>query len=489
MRHRVVGVFKPASSCTMSTLGFDIALSKSLVRVSNQATEKEIVYNINKKHVISDSGHDEDPALIRHMIRTEAFFKNAFSNIQTKINSAVIKLSGCDTGQISERYFKRLARDSLESLMCYGFVAVRLIKIPDCKEGQMVPIAIPICEIEWEADDAVGAIFACPRVFYKTSKEVAKADIPRIYVYTAHSYMSDVAQSGIMISVLRPYKSMLMALEYNELCYKRNMENTIFIEHRTREPVKNAPTSSADMTSVIEHTIRMLPRDTNSKEKIENTMDAQMLQRQMTVEKLMQLSEGKLCVLPDDCSIRQLNQTTTPVDTTKYVQDFEHSVNLALGLGAGQRMRDSQIGSSSSHSRDRNMNVEENNDTHLVLIEEVQNMLALFASAVCDPELGKKVSQCETSVHKLATGKRQRGAESKKNTTRMSSICIQSVQIESTVTCSVKPLVSGNMEVAMRLYEDGALTSNSFSQYIKNTTGLEVDKKVHKAAAQPPLIP
>ena len=68
--------------------------------------------------------------------------------------------------------------------------------------------------------------------------------------------------------------------------------------------------------------------------------------------------------------------------------------------------------------------------------------------------------------------KRQRVRGKLKMLIDTESINILSIWVTPIVECAIKPHISSNMSLTMKLYEEGSITKDTYSQYINKTTGL-----------------
>jgi len=437
-------------------------------------------------------GADND-TLMKTMVCGEAVVQAALGQMKKKIHTSVVEFKGAQAAALDEHWYKKLASDSVMYMSCFGFVPVKLVKIPDGKATKLVPVVVPLSQIEWEFDTEVGGLFTCPRVFYKDtgSKTVA---YPRIYVYCVQSHTVDMCRLGPLCSAIEPYRQLLAAREYTRRCNEENLKNYRFVETRPRDPPVARTGPRVDMMSVLDHTLRALPCTTNSRDE-DTVLGVQpTFSKQRLVHALMDDSRGMPCVLPDDCVVSDCQHEVPQLNMPMYAQTFERAVYMALAMKRGAAMPAQGAfaqGGSAAATVARNAagaaggggglgmlaaaQPADSTDELAVMLSELESILALFASATLDPGLAAKVRKCEAEMQEerpLRARKRKRRPRGPKMLIDTESINILALWVTPVVECSIQPHVSSDMSLTMKLYEDGSITKDTYSKYINKTTGL-----------------
>jgi len=228
--------------------------------------------------------------------------QSALGQIKEKIHTSVVEFKGPQSASLDKHWYKKFASDSVMYLSCFGFVSVKLVKVPSAQETILVPVVVALSQIEWEFDTEVGGLFTCPRVFYKDTGCKASS-FPRIYVYCVQSHTVDLCRLGPLCSAIEPYHELLEARDYTRRCNEENLRNYRFFETRTRHPPVARTDTRPDMMSALDRTLRALPCHTNSHEQDPSAIFEPSFQKQRLVHALMSQSDGMPCVLPDDCTV------------------------------------------------------------------------------------------------------------------------------------------------------------------------------------------
>jgi hypothetical protein len=419
----------------------------------------------------------------------EAVVQSAFGQIKKKIHTSVVEFKGPQAASLDDIWYKKLASDSIMYISCFGFVPVKLVKIPRETGTVIVPVVVALSQIEWEFDAEVGGLFTCPRVFYKDTGSRASS-FPRIYVYCIQSHTVDMCRLGPLCSSIAPYRELLEARDYTRRCNEENLKNYRFVETRSRDPPVPRAGTRPDMMSVLENTIRALPCHTNSHDDDKTEMFEPSFQKQKLVHALMSQSNGMPCVLPDDCVVSDCKHEVPQLNMAMYNQSFERSVYMALSIKGGgapgapssighQGLPATQAGRAAADAGRGSAlalpSPTDSTDEHAVLLFELETMLALFASATMDTDLAGKVQKSERDMQEgrsQRAGKRRRTRKNQKMLVDTECINILSIWVTPLVECSIKPHVSSDMSLTMKLYEEGSITKDTYSKYIKKTTGL-----------------
>ena len=418
---------------------------------------------------------------MKTMVCSEAVVQSALGRIRKKIQTSVVEFSGAQAATLDTQWFQKLATDSVMYISCFGFVPVKLVKIQVDKKAAVVPVVVPLSQIDWEYETEIGSLFTCPRVYYKDNGSETAA-YPRIYVYCLQSHTVDLCQLGALCSALEPYRQLLSARAYTKRCNEENLKNYRFVETRTREPPVPRAGPRVDMTSVLEQTMRQLPRDTNSHgDDAAAIGDAQFV-KQRQIHALMAASHGMPCVLPDDCVVSDCQHEVPQLNMALYAQTFERSVYMALALQATT----AQTAQQALPARPRTPGAgfapapppADSTDEIAVLLTELEHMLGLFASATLDGALAEKVRKFEAEMQSLRPPharkrKRQRQQGRSKILLGTESINVLQLWVRPIVECSIQPHVSSDMALTTKLYEEGSITKDTYSKYVNKTTGLD----------------
>lgn len=471
----------------------NLAISRSVVRVTNQAMSvNEYDFDTRSGGTSRQTGGCQDVdnlTLMKAMVCSESSVQNALSQVQRQVHVAKIVMNG-GIVETQRAWYHKLARDSIVYLMCFGFVPVKLVKMPDDSEG-IVPVVVPLSQIEWEYETDVDSLFVCPRVFYKDTgmahnrvKRSKTNARPRIYVYCTQCHTVDLCQLGPMCCVLDSYRDLVAARSYNARCNADNLKHVTYIESRAPEALTK-PTHNMDMSSVLEHTIRALPRDTsdNSEKQDTETYDVQR-KRRIIEQQLLYDHAGNeqttACVLPVDTMARNITQRIPQIDLQSYMRAFENAVYLAMGLGESQ----SSVSVSNSNHRGGQDEAHaaavpprDPTDPLSVFVVELENILGIFASAIADTDLGKKIQKAEDQVQGHTASRRLLKRKSVNASGRLQSsvqsINIQDIGVARSVKCKIRPHIANDMNTALKFYEDSIITPESFGVFLQQTTGFD----------------
>lgn len=520
-----VGIYVDACVCfhtdqaMRQAFGLDLSASRSVVHVNTESMSRN-VYDLNNSgnaiannlavsscpsvliefvgvflgvsfEVYSVCAQELDnTVLMQRMLCTEASVQEAMGQVQKQMHESHITMTGGGGTQIwsgeRQQWFEKLARDSIVYLKCFGFVPVKMVKTPG-EGGEIVPVVVPLSQIEWDFDADIDSLFACPRVTFKdvsSNKQQAHAR-PRIYVYAVQDHTIDLCKLGPMCSVLESYRQLLNAREYNTRCNSENLKHVAYIESRPRER-EQKDIKNVDMSSVLEHTMRALPRDTSEKHQhldhdshdVERKRDV--IYSQMSEDQAAS-SQNTAYVLPMDTTVRNIQTLIPQIDLRPYTAEFEQCVYMAMGV---QNNNNGLQRTSREGDRQQNPPGGQEVDNHLsggiptVFICELENVISIFASAISDKDFVKKIEKYEASekektLHSNNQGKRKRGRKSARSGDRVESINIQSLGVDGIVKCKIQPHICNSMQTAIQLYNEHIITPESFGVYLEKATGFK----------------
>lgn len=419
------------------------------------------------------------------MLCSESSVQHALAQVQRQVHVAKIVLQG--GGSAAQLlWYDKFARDCVVYLMCFGFVAVKLVKLLDDDE-QIVPVVVPLSQIEWEYNTDPDAIFVCPRVRYKdvssARRQTQTTARPRIYVYGMQCVTVDLCNLGPMCCVLDSYRQLVAARNYNTRCNADNLKHVAYIESRVRD-VEKPEKTSVDMTSVLQHTMRALPRDTSDKTSLQDHESYEVLRKRNMIQQQLVFDEGcsaqtSACVLPIDTTARNITQRIPQIDLLSYTCTFERGVYLAMGVGDSNPGGGSKGSTRDSHRSDEEPRRAGHDPAEplTVLVAELENILGLFASAVNDPKLVNKIQRFEAAAQKRAATckpqKRKRGINSSRAQRNSESIDIQALGVARSVKCTIRPHIVNDTQLALQLYQESFITPQSFGAFLEQTTGFK----------------
>lgn len=427
--------------------------------------------------------------LMQRMLCTEASVQEAIGQIQSKIHDSQMTMTGNGDTQMcsgqQQEWFEKMARDSIVYLKCFGFVPVKMVMTPGDKEKIIIPVVVPLSQIEWDFETDIDSLFICPRVRFKEVSSNKQKAHPRIYVYASQDHTVALCELGPMCSVLESYRQLLNAREYNTRCNSENLKHVAYIESRGRER-ESKDIKNVDMSSVLEHTMRALPRDTSQKHQQLDTESHDVERKRDVIYSQMSedhaaSSQNMAYVLPMDTTVRNIQTLIPQIDLHPYTAEFERCVYMAMGVQNKNNnpKRNSREGDrQNSQSDAQGVDHDSSACIPTVFIAELQNIISIFASAICDKDFVKKIekyeaSQKEKTYNSKSYGKRKRGGKSSLSRDRVDSINIQSMGVDSKMNCKIQPHICNSMQRAIQLYNEHIITPTSFGKYLEDTTGFK----------------
>jgi len=167
------------------------------------------------------------------MITRDEIVKKSIAVYRDLFADSSIELEACEKICNSQGYLERFLMDSVTCMLVTGFVVFRFFEVKEKGEKKLVPLVVPISEIQWvfEKDD-INYEFdvRVPEVFVQSA---GINNSTRFYVHRFESNRGiSSAELGVVFSLVSPFRSYLDVLEYNRVLMAENLRTTVFIEHK-----------------------------------------------------------------------------------------------------------------------------------------------------------------------------------------------------------------------------------------------------------------
>jgi len=125
----------------------------------------------------------------------------------------------------------------IESVACFlitGFVVFRFYEVGTGKSRKVVPIVVPITEIQWmyeTGDLNYESDLVLPEI---TVPAAGFANKTRFYMYKFRNFNGISSTSlGIAFTLVEAYKKWKLSETYNEILQRENIKTSVFVEQRT----------------------------------------------------------------------------------------------------------------------------------------------------------------------------------------------------------------------------------------------------------------
>ena len=148
--------------------------------------------------------------------------------------------NNCDMDMDADRnlltHMQQFLYDCSMYYLTLGFVVFRFTKLPFSKNGTLVPIAIPIHDIEWEYDDADYSMYRqMPAVSIRSRG--LQDDSLRFYVYKFRCNLTPNSRHsthGILYRLVHIFRRLVHAQDYDLLLRNETLRKTVFVEQTVR---------------------------------------------------------------------------------------------------------------------------------------------------------------------------------------------------------------------------------------------------------------
>ena len=133
-----------------------------------------------------------------------------------------------------DKYFERFLIESVACFLITGFVVFRFYEVGAGKHRHVVPIVVPITEIQW--------MYETGDVNYENDLVLPDIMVPaagfanktRFYMYKFRNFNGISSTSlGIAFTMVEAYKKWKLSEMYNEILETENIKTSVFVEQRT----------------------------------------------------------------------------------------------------------------------------------------------------------------------------------------------------------------------------------------------------------------
>jgi len=171
-----------------------------------------------------------------HMVNNDITMKQSLDTYRRLFAECTLKLDNdasvlaCPKKQL---YFQRFIAEAVACYLVTGFVVFRFFEIDVGETKKLVPIMVPISEIEWMYDTG--------EINYETDIVVPDVLIPlagisnktRFYVYKFGNYNGVSSTSlGVVFALVHAYREWMQGEEYNAILRKENLRTTVYVEQK-----------------------------------------------------------------------------------------------------------------------------------------------------------------------------------------------------------------------------------------------------------------
>jgi len=171
-----------------------------------------------------------------HMVSNDITMKQNLGIYRQLFTDCTFKMN-CDTSTLAcankQGYLQRFVAEAVSCYLVTGFVVFRFFEIEIEGTKKLVPIMVPILEIEWMYENG--------EINYESDIVVPDVLIPlaginnktRFYVYKFGNHNGISSTSlGIVFDLIHPYKKWMQAEEYNQILQKENLQSTVYVEQK-----------------------------------------------------------------------------------------------------------------------------------------------------------------------------------------------------------------------------------------------------------------
>jgi hypothetical protein len=134
----------------------------------------------------------------------------------------------------NDKHFERFLIESIACFLVTGFVVFRFYEVGVGKNRKVVPIVVPITEIQWmyeTGDVNYESDLVLPDVMVPAAGFANKT---RFYMYKFRNFNGISSSSlGIAFTLVESYKKWKMSEIYNEILQRENIKTSVFVEQRT----------------------------------------------------------------------------------------------------------------------------------------------------------------------------------------------------------------------------------------------------------------
>jgi len=144
-----------------------------------------------------------------------------------------------DMSKNAHVHMQQFLYDASIYYLTLGFVVFRFTKIPFSKDSTLVPIAIPIHDIEWEYQDSDYSSYTQTPTVNIRSRNAHDQSL-RFYV---HKFRCNFVQGtqksahGILFRLVHLFRRLVHAQDYNLIIRNEGLRKTVFVE-QTEHPEK-----------------------------------------------------------------------------------------------------------------------------------------------------------------------------------------------------------------------------------------------------------
>lgn len=174
--------------------------------------------------------------IMLHMINNDITMKESLDTYRQLFADCTLTLDNdasvlaCSKKQL---YFQRFIAEAVACYLVTGFVVFRFFEIDIEDTKKLVPIMVPISEIEWMYDTS--------EINYETDIVVPDVLIPlaginnktRFYMYKFANYNGVSSTSlGVVFTLVQSYQRWKQGEEYNSILQKENLRTTVYVEQK-----------------------------------------------------------------------------------------------------------------------------------------------------------------------------------------------------------------------------------------------------------------
>jgi len=183
-----------------------------------------------------------DTELMIQMITHNDIVKKSLTTYRDIYYECTVEINGCSKISTTQHFLQRFIRESVSCHLVTGFVVFRFHEIKENGENKLIPLVVPISEIQWafdRDDNKYESQIRVPDVFVPLAGPNNKT---RFYVYRfANDDGISSCDLGIVFSLMSSYRKFIEIQQYNIELMNQNICKTVFIEQRV---IANTTTDS-----------------------------------------------------------------------------------------------------------------------------------------------------------------------------------------------------------------------------------------------------
>ena len=168
-----------------------------------------------------------------YMITRDEVVKKSIAVYRDLFADSSIQLEACEKICNTQEYLEKFLMDSVTCMLITGFVVFRFYEVKEKGEKKLVPLVVPISEIQWvfeKHDINYEFDVRVPEVFVQSA---GINNSTRFYVYRFESNRGiSSAELGVVFSLVSPFRAYLDIQEYNRVLMAENLRTTVFVEHK-----------------------------------------------------------------------------------------------------------------------------------------------------------------------------------------------------------------------------------------------------------------